>query len=154
MHASAGRRSLSLSGLLFFHPPLHPRNTRKWSHMLRRVEAGESRDVSQCLACRSSCPVTGLVPGAGSCSVPTNEAVRSHTKCGSDVCPHVDHYGESRYEHYLDIEIFTRCSRLERNKARRPNTNKCCYLHSTTPLGHSTVRTDLMFGAFGYVTGE
>ena len=30
---------------------------------------------------------------AGSRSVPTNEAVRSHTKCGSDVCPHVDLMG-------------------------------------------------------------
>ena len=79
-------------------------NTRNWSHMLRRGEAGESWDVSQCLACRSSCQVTGVVPGAGSRSVPTNEAVRSHTKYGSDVCPHVDLYGESRYEHYLDIE--------------------------------------------------
>ena len=63
-----------LSGLLFFYPPLHPMNTRKWSHMLRRVEIGESWDLSQCLACRSSCPVTGFVPGAGSRSVPTNEA--------------------------------------------------------------------------------
>ena len=97
--------ALSLRGLLSFHPPLHPINNQ-YEEMrgegvtcLGELEAGESWDVSQCLACSSSCPVTGLVPGAGSRFVPTNEATRSHTMCGSDVCPHVDLYGESRYEY-------------------------------------------------------
>ena len=111
------------SAILSFTPPPDQYEDMRGngSHMLRRVEAGESWDVSHCLAYCSSCPATSLVPGAGSRFVPTNEAVRSHTKCGSDVCPHVDLHGESRCEYCLDIDIFTPMQPTVNNHLIRTN---------------------------------
>ena len=85
-----------------------------------KLKLASHGEPSRCLACCSSSPITGLMPGTGSHYVPANEAIRSHTKCGSDVCLHVDHSGGISIRNiYLHMKISTRCSQLERNKAPR-----------------------------------